>query len=532
MNKGRIVVAFIVFAISFTIVQSADSTSAINDDDFKLSIPGYDWSIPIQAYIGNGHSQTYTLYITNYTDHTLDVSFLYYGDNPDIYLQEIESITVPANKDGGPIVTVEQEITICVKSVTESCNGARSFIDIRVADINDDTITLIPLAFIINVTSSFDASGNYNKFFGFIDNTLPEPFNSPFVPFFVSLIVLILVTFITVRLAVPALIKTVEQYQDKKTSIRVRRLLTVLTLMFAVALFIDPGLRILGANIVYIYEAERIAITILIILAAIAIWKVYTISIMAILRKLSESRDSDLDLSLMPIFSFIGKLILWVVGTAAILKLYGFDLQTILISAGFVTLGITMGAKTVLSQFFSGLSLLLTKRFAENDYISLNGKYYIVKKIGIMYTELMGTKKDRIISVPNNVMESATLVNTSDRMIKTYSIYVTINVPYESDLKQIESILLEMTHEYEAIMQDDKHKPVVRLTEFADSSIQLTLKFFLSQYANTSSMMKAIYIRLKENGIDIPFNRMEVDMIDKDMSEYQTRGIKGDECSV
>ena len=110
----------------------------------------------------------------------------------------------------------------------------------------------------------------------------------------------------------------------------------------------------------------------------------------------------------MPILSVLVKLTLWVSGIAIILHLFGMDFSSIMLSAGIVTLGITLGAQSVLSQFFSGISLLVTRPFNRGEYVEMNGRTYIVKKVKLMYTEFYGVEKDRVISCRTSCSLSST----------------------------------------------------------------------------------------------------------------------------
>ncbi len=525
MDRRMVIFALALIMISGALVPlCSEDTDAVGPDDFKVSIPGYNWSIPIEAHIGNGHSQNYTIYLTNLSDHVLDISFMVENVPDVIRYTPIDSITLmPAgDKSGQDMVKVN--FVISVIEVTTSQRDLKFWLQIRVCDITDDSITLKPLSFVINVESSFDMSGSYNKFFGFIDNTLPEPFNTPYVPFFVTLIGFVIIALIVVRLLIPTLSKFMDGYTKGNDRKRFQKLLTLAVLLISLALFLDPGLRILGADLSLIFYVEKFSLTLLIVILAITIWKVYIMVAESVLKKMGEMEDSKIDSTLLPIFSMIGKLFLWVGGIAAILHVHGFDLSGILLSAGIISLGITLGAQSVLSQFFSGISLLLTRPFAKGDYLEIAGETYIVKRVKLMYTEFTGTDKDRVITIPNNVVSGATIVNMT-KYDKSFRLQVFFQIPYDVEVAKAEEVVLKMAEESPHVMHNyNKYKkPAVRLIEFQDSGVLLRLDVTIADYANMpviqSDLKKELYIRLAEANIEMPYNRLEVTILkDQDVA--------------
>ncbi len=505
-----------------------EETDALEPMDYKVSTPGFfPEDDMIGLTIGNGHSKTIMIYIQNYTDHVLDIAFYSLKGSDDIYADDILNLTLmPAGDDEGKDL-VKQPFTLNVKEITSSNSDVRVALEIFITDLFDDTYSIQTIKFNIDVVSSFDTSGNFNKFLGFIDNTLPGPFNQPIVPFFTTLVVFFVTALLIVKLLVPVLSDMLSDTTSDKDRKRFRTLLTLGIVIAAIALFIDPGLKILGADVNWIYIVNKIAMTILVIVLAITIWKVYMIFIESTLSKLGRMGDSKVDISLLPLFAMFGKLILWAGGIAAILHIFGMDLSGILISAGIVTLGITLGAQSVLSQFFSGIILLLTRPFSKGDYVVIDDVNYIVKDIKLMYTELFGDEFDRITTMPNNVVASATVVNMT-KNDRTFRLYIFIQIPYDIEVEKVEKVLLEVAEESDLVIHDNTRykKPAVKLIEFQDACIQLRLDVTIKDYASKStvqsSLKKELYVRLAENGIEMPYNRLEVKILDDVVDEKST----------
>ena len=494
-----------------------DDSDAITEEDVKVSVPGFIEAGDgrIHTFIGNGCSKTVMIYVQNKTDHMLDVAFYGMSDNSHITGETVLNMTLMPVGDPEGRDVEKRPYTISVAEVTPSYKDVHFSIDLFVTDLVDDSYIVLPVKFVFEVVSSFDTSSSYNRFFGVIDNTLPEPFNTPLVPFSVTLLTFILVAFVVIKILVPVISAFLSEEIPGEERRRLRALLTFGVLTISIALFIDPGLRILGADLDSIFLINKIATTILIIVLSVTIWKIYMIVCEGILRRLGRAEGSKIDLTLLPIFAMIGKLILWLLGTASILHVFGFDLSGILISAGIVTLGITLGAQSVLSQFFSGLVLLLTRPFSRGDYLLINDVTYVVKKVGLMYTEFMGDEFDRVTTMPNNTVAAATIVNMS-KYDRAYRLYIFFQVPYSIDLKKAEEVMLQIAEESKYVLHDySKYKkPVVKLIDFKDAGVELRLDVTIVDFAKKptiqSDLKKELYVKLAESGIEVPYNRLEV----------------------
>lgn len=507
--------AVIVLAVCLVPLCTCEEAEALEPTDYKVSTPGYftgdDDAIDIA--IGNGHSRTITVYIHNHSDYLLDVAFYSLEGSNDVFGETIENLTLmPAGKQGD---LIKQPYTISVKDVTPSHKDARVALSIFVTNLEDDSYSIHTIKFNIDVVSTFDTSGSFNKFLGIIPNTLSEPFDNPIVPFIATLLIFFGLALLIIKLCIPALSGMLHESTSERERKRFKTLLTLGILIVAVVLFIDPGLKILGADINWIYVMNKIAMTVLVVALAVTFWKVYIIIVESVLTKFGQSDDSKIDLSLMPLFAMFGKLFLWVGGIAAILHIYGMDLSGILVSAGIVTLGITLGAQNVLSQFFSGILLLLTRPFTNGDYLMVNNNTYVVKDVKLMYTEFYGEEKDRIITMPNNAVSSATIVNMS-KYDEAYRLYVSFQIPNLVDAKKAEEVVLQIAEESPYVVHDyERYKrPEVKFLDVTPTATQLRLDITIKDYSRKeviqSDMKKELYIRLAESGVEMSFSKLKV----------------------
>ena len=517
MERGSVAFIVAILAMGCLIPMFSDGADAIGPEDYDITIPGFERHSVIEITISNGETRTLPIYITNNMEHHLDVEFNHSSENSKVHVGDIESITIDKRKAGGDPVISKVDLTFSVDKLTVSQKGAMVFLYVNIADVEAETMTVVPISFSVDVVSEYDVSGSFNKFFGIIPNNLPEPFDSPVVPFLVTIVSVLALCYVLVKLIVPFLGLEARRHSEGKDSRRLEHLMVLAVMIIAILFLVDPGLRILGADIEAVMEAEKFAQSILTVLAAVVIWNLYMAVARAFLKRMRQDEESQWDESLMPVFAFFGKLILWLGGTAVILYIYRIDLTATLFSLGFVTLGITIGAKTVLSQLFHGIIMITTRRLKRGDFIKYEGEKYFVRRVTIMYTILVGQYKDSVIAVPNSKIGSGIVLNSTDNRNDPMRLYAVITIPYGSDVVKAKEVMMESLKKNEDILQDDRYKPTGGVWEYLESGIQMYVAISTRVSMHETVIRKLVYEALIEAGFKVAPDRLDVKILNRDV---------------
>lgn len=246
---------------------------------------------------------------------------------------------------------------------------------------------------------------------------------------------------------------------------------------------------------------------------------VYLFIVTAFLKGINEAAEVDgMDMSLLPLFKMIGKLVIIVFAVCAALAAFGVDFAGIMVSAGVVTLGITLGAQEILGQFFSGIVLLASRPFKKGDFIQINGTTYRVRKVRLMYTELENWDFDQIVTMPNNTVSAATLVNLSSMDYRRTRVFIYVDVAYGTDIDKAKASLEAAGRKHPHVINDGSCiPPNARVTEFADSGVTMRLACYVDDFNNSAhyagQIRELVYKQLNEDGIEIPYNRIQVDVL-------------------
>ncbi|MFT7433673.1 MAG: small-conductance mechanosensitive channel [Alphaproteobacteria bacterium] len=156
--------------------------------------------------------------------------------------------------------------------------------------------------------------------------------------------------------------------------------------------------------------------------------------------------------------------------------------------------------------------MLFEKSVQNDDLIELPDAIFgTIKKTTSRYT-LLETFDGKEIMIPNEDFVTTRVTNW------TYSnkkgrIELFIGVSYKSDIKKAHALILEAAQEHGS--SDIDSPPVCYLTEFADSSVNFRLLFWVDdilvgRLQPKSDVLFSIWDKFHNNNIEIPFPQMDV----------------------
>ena len=514
----------LMLSVAVPVAMGGDSDAA-EQSDVIVNVDGSGYSITLD--MDSGTSKTATLYITNNSDSYLSLDVPTYdsdliSSSAKITVNGAESnlIYPKGDPDGRHIAVVTVTVSVDRLTDTQTVEGNLTlrFTDVTVESTDGSNVFERQVPFTVNVNSVYTSEGSYNQFFGLFPNTLPAPLNEPWFTAVVTLVLWIVITIVVCELVIPQLTKIVG---SRKTATEKKKLTQTLTKTISVLMFVvavNECLNIIGTSAEIMSMVSTWSLVLYVLIGSVLAWQVYIFLVTAIINGLDDAVDVDgIDSSLIPLFRLIGKVVICVFAATIILAAFGVDLAGIMVSAGVITLGITFGAQEIISQFFSGIVLLSTRPFKKGDYISLNGTTYIVHKVRIMYTEFENWDRDQIVTMPNNAVTSATMINYTKGDPRT-RIFIYVSVAYDADLTLAKELMIKAANMHPHVIKDKSCVPPnTRLTNFLDSGIEYRLACYVDDYdlsAHYAGQIREIIYKLfKDNGVEIPYNRLQIDIL-------------------
>jgi len=228
--------------------------------------------------------------------------------------------------------------------------------------------------------------------------------------------------------------------------------------------------------------------------------------IVKLIQNLMSRRQVDSTLQ-----SFLLQVVRWILYVAlflTIVQIIGLPATQFIaiITSAFVAVGLALQGS--LSNFASGIMILIFKPFRLGDVIEGNGQKGKVKSIGLFATTLNKDNNEEAI-IPNTQLFSNSIVNYSREDQRR--VYVKVGISYSSDIQLARQTLLQIAKEEpKALMSPE---PIVYVEELADSSVNLSLRYWCqnADYADCYfATIEAIKTRFDQAGIEIPFPQMQV----------------------
>lgn len=175
---------------------------------------------------------------------------------------------------------------------------------------------------------------------------------------------------------------------------------------------------------------------------------------------------------------------------------------------GAAGLAVGLALEGALSNFASGVMILLFKPFEIGDYVEISDSFGRVTDIKIFNTVLL-TRDKKTVIIPNGLIISDKIVNYSKQgYIRVDMVF---GIGYDDDLLKAKRILEELLSEDERVLAEPAAK--VAVLELADSSVNFAVRphVKIADYWDISlDMPERVKLRFDQEGISIPFPQRDV----------------------
>ncbi len=213
------------------------------------------------------------------------------------------------------------------------------------------------------------------------------------------------------------------------------------------------------------------------------------------------------------LISFGSNIVYYILMIAVILaavQQLGFQTTSLvaIIGAAGLAVGLALGGS--LSNFASGVLIILFRPFKIGDFIEAGGQSGVVEEIGVLVTILRSPDNKKIIQ-PNTAIMSGSIINVTAN--DTRRVDMTVGVSYSDDLDKVQNIILDVLNADERILKDPA--PQVVVAELADTSVNFKVRPWCATgdyWGVFFDFQKAIKQRLDREGVSIPFPQQDVYM--------------------
>ncbi|MEM6647339.1 MAG: mechanosensitive ion channel family protein [Bacteroidota bacterium] len=220
-------------------------------------------------------------------------------------------------------------------------------------------------------------------------------------------------------------------------------------------------------------------------------------------------RSSKVDASLQSLLLRIFRILGWTFIIIMVMAQFRIDVTALLTGLGIVGIAVGFAAKDSLENFISGVTILLDRPFVVGDMIDVEGTYGQVQEITLRSTRVK-TLTNEVMVMPNLLMVNQKLVNHS--MVLPLRVDIGFGIAYKEDPRQARDVALKLTQDDDRLHPD--YAPSVAVTELADSSVNMTLRVFITNAREEvpirAHYLEAIHRAFGEADIEIPFPHLQL----------------------
>ncbi|MBQ8299254.1 MAG: mechanosensitive ion channel [Clostridia bacterium] len=233
--------------------------------------------------------------------------------------------------------------------------------------------------------------------------------------------------------------------------------------------------------------------------------------IMKLVKKVMKK--TSLDKSLISFIERVIKVILYFILILIIADMMSIPVTSLLATFSVVGLAASLAIQDALGNLASGVMILATRPFKSGDYIEGASVSGTVGEINFSHTVLT-TPDNKKIHVPNKEIINSVITNYSEQSLRRVDL--TFNLEYSADKNKIKEIMNKAIENHPKIL---KEQPIfVKTTAYQASGIDYTLRVWVNSadyWEVYFDLLEGLKDEFDKNGIEIPYNKMDVHIINK-----------------
>lgn len=249
-----------------------------------------------------------------------------------------------------------------------------------------------------------------------------------------------------------------------------------------------------------LYTAVSVVLLFLLCYVAIKI-------IMHVITKLLA--NSRLELGVKSFLRSGSKCLLWIIAVIVIADKLGIQTASLVALLSVAGLALSLSVQGVMTNLFSGITILTTKPFISGDYVDLDGASGTVREVGLFYTTVT-TIDNKVVYIPNGQVASAKIVNYTRQDKRRVDL--SFSASYNDETETVKAALISALDGDKRVLSEPA-APFVGLLKYNDSSIEYVLRLWTKSedywdvYFAVNERVREIF---RERGIEMTYNHLNV----------------------
>ena len=212
------------------------------------------------------------------------------------------------------------------------------------------------------------------------------------------------------------------------------------------------------------------------------------------------------DTQFIPLIRKLATVVIYTVAVVIVLKGYGYDISTLVVSLGVGSLAIGLAMQQTLANMIAGFTIMLDRPFRVGDRVQLStGELGDVVEIGLRSTRLLDLDLSTVI-IPNTQMVNDRIINQTFPDQRSRPL-LKFGVAYGTDLDSVRRVVYEVIAAQERVLKEPE--PIVLFTGYGESSLDHIMRFTVENCRDAGLVVdevgRALTKRFERDGIVIPY---------------------------
>lgn len=248
------------------------------------------------------------------------------------------------------------------------------------------------------------------------------------------------------------------------------------------------------------------AINLVIAIIIFVVGKWLAARVQNVLEKVLRSRG--VEEVLVDFLGTIASVLIIIIAVVAAFDQLGIPATSFMAIIGAAGLAIGLALKDSLSNFASGVMLVLFRPFGKGDFVEAGGVTGTVDEIHLVST-ILTTPDNKLITVPNAMMYTSTITNYSAK--DTRRVDMVIGVGYDDDLKVAAEVLNKVCADHPLVLKDPGTK--IFINNLGDSAVDFVVRPWVKAedyWTVLADVLETAKVELEGAGCNIPYPQTDV----------------------
>ncbi len=255
-------------------------------------------------------------------------------------------------------------------------------------------------------------------------------------------------------------------------------------------------------------NGPRMVFKFLLFLLILVVFKVLARFTGKVVRMSMASSKLQFSQLLQNMFVSVASNLVFILGLLVALSQLGFEIAPLLAGLGVAGFIVGFALQDTLSNFASGMMILIYRPYDVGDLIEAAGAFGKVSDMSLVCTTIL-TIDNQTLVVPNSKIWGDVIKNVTAQKVRRVD--MVFGISYSDDIPQAETVLMSILEEHEKVLKDPE--PVVKLHTLGESSVDFIVRPWVKtdDYWDTYwDVTREVKMRFDREGIAIPFPQRDV----------------------